>query len=397
MNLYLASPSWILLAVVFCLDACSASPVISQRVVSTALPASPMVSIADGILYRGDAGRRGISYEPAVRSLSGVKWQKSFDEDAYFPVFAGDTLYIGTASGKLLALDPDSGEARWVFAAETGPILAVALSDGLIYFGGGDKSFYAVEAQTGTLAWSFETDSSVWSSSPLIMDGRVYFGSEHGTVYCLDLPTHQVVWTFKAASGVLSQMAGDSQHLYVPTQNDLYALDAASGSEAWSASTPDKWNEPAVANGVVYAGNGNLQFMALDAETGKEHWVFTAPFSQWSEWSAPVVTGDAVYVGYSNNIMYSLKVETGEEQWHFQTEDWATTAPVLTDGVLYFGVGAHANQADAADDRSFYALDVKTGDKLWSFNANGLVYAPATIGKGMIYFKTLNNVLYAVH
>jgi outer membrane protein assembly factor BamB len=192
-------------------------------------------------------------------------------------------------------------------------------------------------------------------------------------------------------------MAGDSQHLYVPTQNDLYALDAASGSEAWSASTPDKWNEPAVADGVVYAGNGNLQFMALDAETGKEHWVFTAPFSQWSEWSAPVVTGDAVYVGYSNNIMYSLKVETGEEQWHFQTEDWATTAPVLTDGVLYFGVGAHANQADAADDRSFYALDVKTGDKLWSFNANGLVYAPATIGKGMIYFKTLNNVLYAVH
>lgn len=397
MKVYFRSFGWLLLVIAFCLGACSASPVISQRVISTRLPASPAVGITDGILYRGDAGRRGISYEPAVRSLSGVKWQKSFDEDAYFPVFAGNALYIGTASGKLLALDPDSGEERWVFAAASGPILAVALSDGLIYFGAGEKSFYAVEAQTGTLAWSFESDSSVWSSSPLIMDGRVYFGSERGTVYCLDLETHRVVWTFKVASGVLSQMAGDSERVYVPTQNDLYALDAVSGSEVWSASTPDKWNEPAAANGVVYAGNGNLQFMALDAETGKERWVFTAPFSQWSEWSAPVVTEDAVYVGYSNNTMYSLNIETGEEQWHFKTEDWATTAPVLSDDALYFGVGAHANQAEAADDRLFYALEARTGEKLWSFHAEGLVYASATLGKGMIYFKTLNNVLYALH
>src|SRR5690349_14160876 len=247
MKVYFTSGEWILLAVAFCLGACSASPVISRRVVSTALPAGPMVSSADGILYRGDAGRRGISYEPAVRNLSGVKWQKSFDEEAYVPVFAGDTLYIGTASGKLLALDPDSSRERWVYAAKSGPILAVA--DGLIYFGAGEKSFYAVEAQTGTLAWSFETYSSVWPYSPLIMDGRVYFGSERGTVYCLDLQTHQVIWKFRAASGVLSQMAGDSERVYVPTENYLYALDAASGSEVWSASTPDKWNEPAVANG----------------------------------------------------------------------------------------------------------------------------------------------------
>ena len=151
MKVYFKSFGWLLLVIAFCLGACSASPVISQRVVSTRLPASPAVGITDGILYRGDAGRRGISYEPAVRSLSGVKWQKSFDEDAYFPVFAGNALYIGTASGKLLALDPDSGEERWSFEAESGPILAVALSDGLIYFGAGEKSFYAVEAQTGLL------------------------------------------------------------------------------------------------------------------------------------------------------------------------------------------------------------------------------------------------------
>jgi outer membrane protein assembly factor BamB len=395
---HLTTRHLILFAAVFCLYACSTSPVISKRVVSTSIPPSPTASLEDAILYRGDPGRGGVYDEPAIRAFNGVAWQKSFDEDSYFPIYAGDTLYIGTSSGKLLALDPDSGEERWSFAAEAGgPILAVAASDGLIYFGAGENGFYAVEAQTGKLAWSLETEGSVWSSSPLIMGGRLYFGSDRGTVYCLDLQTHQVVWTFQASGGVLSQIAGDAEHVYVPTQNDLYALDATTGAEAWKAFTSDKWNEPAVANGTVYVGKGNLQFVALEAGTGKEQWVFTAPFSGWSEWSAPVVSEDTIYVGYSNNTLYSLNRATGKQNWQFKTEDWATTAPILTDGVLYFGVGAHANQANDAADRPFYALDANTGKELWNFKADGLIFAAATVGNGMVYFKTLPNTLYALH
>ena len=386
---------FLLLTFVLYLSACSASPVISERVVAT-VPPSPTAAIEVPVLYRADAGRTGIYDEPAIRTFNGVKWQKSFDEDSYFPIYAGGTLYIGTSSGKLLALDPDSGEERWSFAAEGGPLLAVAVSDGLVYFGAGENGFYAIEAGTGKLAWSFEADSSVWSSSPLIMNGWIYFGSDRGTVYCLDQKTHEVVWKFKAAGGVLSQIAGDDERVYVPTQNDLYALDATNGTEVWKAFTSDKWNEPAVGEGVVYAGHGNQSFVALNAETGKEQWVFAAPSNQWSEWSAPVVTEAAIYVGYSDKTMYALDTATGKERWQFKTEDWATTAPILTDGVLYFGVGAHANQADEKEDRPFYALDANSGEELWSFNADGLIYASATIGNGAIYFKTLNNQLYAL-
>jgi outer membrane protein assembly factor BamB len=180
-------------AAVVCLSGCSASPIISERVVATVPPPSPSAVVEEPILYRADAGRQGAYDEPALRTLQGVKWQKSFDEDSYFPVYADGTVYIGTSGGKLLALDPDSGEERWSFAAGGGPILAVAVSDGLIYFGAGDIGFYAVEAGTGKPAWSFETDGSVWSSSPLIMDGRIYFGSGRGTVYCLDTQTHKVI------------------------------------------------------------------------------------------------------------------------------------------------------------------------------------------------------------
>src|SRR5215216_3008994 len=147
---------FLLLAFVFYLSACSASPVISQRVVFTAIPPSPTAAIEAPMLYRADAGRQGVYDEPAIRKFNDVKWQRSFDEDSYFPIYAEGTLYIGTSSGKLLALDSDAGEERWSFAAEGGPLLAVAVSDGLVYFGAGDKGFYAVEAETGKPAWSFE-------------------------------------------------------------------------------------------------------------------------------------------------------------------------------------------------------------------------------------------------
>jgi eukaryotic-like serine/threonine-protein kinase len=358
---------------------------------------TPPVSPGAQLLYRADPGRRGVYDVNALRVLGGIQWERSFDEDAYFPVYAGDTLYIGTASGRLLALEPESGQQRWSFAANGGPILAVAAANGTICFGAGDRGFYVVDAVTGELDWSFEADGSVWSSSPLIMNDLVYFGSDRGTVYALDRQTHQVSWTFPASGGVLWQLAGDSERVYVPTRNFLYALDAQTGSEIWSAITQNKWNAPAIDDGTVYVGNGSRQFMALDAATDEERWVFTAPMTQWSEWSAPVIAADRVYVGFSDKTVYALDRETGEQQWQFQAQDWATSDPILVDGVLYFGVGAHAGLADSSEDRLFYALDAATGQELWSFEGNGLVYSAATVGNGTVYFKTLENTLYALH
>ena len=380
-----------------CLSACRQEGATQAVVNPTAATESAAVQMRNAILYRGDPGRSGVYDEPAPDAFTEVKWQRSFDEDAYFPMYANETLYIGTASGKLLALDPESGDERWSYSTGNGPILAVAVAGDLVYFGAGDHGFYAVDTQDGELAWSFETDGSVWSSSPLIIGDRAYFGSDTGMVYALDLTTHEAAWTFKAASGVLSQVASDLERVYVPTQNVLYALDLETGTEAWRATTEDKWNAPAAANRIVYAGKGSRQFVALDAENGSEQWTFTAPPDQWSEWSAPVVTEDMVYAGYSSNTMYAFQAATGEVQWQFETEDWATTDPVLADGILYFGVGAHANLAESTEDRLFYALEAATGEPAWTFRGNGLVYSAAALGNGVIYFKTLNNMLYAIH
>ena len=377
-------------------SACAPQPMQTQatEIPSATVDATPLSSVD---LYRGDAARTGVYPKPPIETLQGVKWQLTFEEDAYFPSFAAGLLFIGTSSGQLLALDPQTGTEMWAFQAQSGPILAVAADADNVYFGAGDDRFYAVNLMDSNRAWSFKTDGAIWSSSPLLMDTMVYFGSDHGQVYALDMKTHQVIWEATVESGVLWQLTGDEKHVYVETQRYLYALDRQTGTEAWKVATPDKWNPAAVMDGVVYAGNGDRQFVAIDAATGKQMWAFEPPLGQWSEWSAPVVTEDRVFVGASNKFMYALDRATGQEVWKFETADWATTDPILLEDVLYFGVGAHANLAEADAQRPFYALDASTGAVLWTFDGDGLVYAAATVGADAIYFKTLNNTLYALH
>ncbi len=84
---------FLLLMVTFCITACSTSPVIGERVVSTAPAPSPTAAIEAPVLYRADAGRQGVYDEPAMRAINGVKWQKSFDEDFVFPSLCrGDVI-----------------------------------------------------------------------------------------------------------------------------------------------------------------------------------------------------------------------------------------------------------------------------------------------------------------
>ena len=69
------------------------------------------------------------------------------------------------------------------------------------------------------VAWSFPAENAV-SSSPAVADGVVYVGSQDGNVY---------------------------------------ALDAATGAQAWSFPTgaPVTFSSPAVADGVVYVGSND--------------------------------------------------------------------------------------------------------------------------------------------
>ena len=68
-----------------------------------------------------------------------------------------------------------------------------AVSDAAIYVGSGNNKLYALDAFTGDLCWSYETEGAIYSS-PVFVGGVVYVGSSDNNIYAIGVP-------FKADAG----------------------------------------------------------------------------------------------------------------------------------------------------------------------------------------------------
>ena len=74
----------------------------------------------------------------------------------------------------------------------------------------------------------------------------------------------------------------------------------------------------------------------------------------------PVAPHGMLYIASSrNDSLMAVDTTTGEEQWRFYAGGPIRFAPVISDGMLFFG----------ADDGCFYCVDAKSGQQIWKFLA----------------------------
>ena len=134
------------------------------------------------------------------------------------------------------------------------------------------------------------------------------------------------------ADGVVYAGAADDFH--------LYAVDAHSGREIWKFGTGLIHQPPAVRDGVVHvAGIDNLY--ALDAQSGTLKWTIS---TERERLTAPVIVGETILVG-AGRFLLALDSADGREKWRFEAGD-KITAPALSEGTIYFW----------SEDGHFYAV-----------------------------------------
>jgi len=158
-----------------------------------------------------------------------------------------------------------------------GPILA-NVDDGMsgttaVAVGGGkDGTLYAVDRDTGLLAWSFEV------APPPDFAG---FGLFNGSL-AYDSETDQF---FAALFDIDTYPSGSHR---------LVAFNGVDGSIAWSDQIGSSWSSVTVAGDILYAGTqANSNFYAYDKVTGARLHTFVAP--------GGTVTGGAAVEG---NVLY---------------------------------------------------------------------------------------------
>ncbi|MFT6310940.1 MAG: outer membrane protein assembly factor BamB [Porticoccus sp.] len=118
------------------------------------------------------------------------------------PVVDGDTVYTGFASGKLVALDVNTGVLQW-------------------------------EARVAPATGQSEIDRVVDVDSPaFILNNTIYAVSYQGRVTAFDLRSGKPKW-FQAASSYNAFSEGFSNLYYSHSDGDVVAIDLKSGAERW--------------------------------------------------------------------------------------------------------------------------------------------------------------------
>ena len=169
---------------------------------SLAVPASA-ASSRDWPTYLSDNGRNGFNAGETVITRATVgglhpAWTVSSGSVSAEPVEAGGVVYYGSWDGFERAVDASTGKQLWsTFLGQTakstceppsvgiastatvGTIPVNGVATQVVFVGGGDHNFYALDAATGSVIWKRPlgtTSATFLWSSPLFHRGIIYEG-----------------------------------------------------------------------------------------------------------------------------------------------------------------------------------------------------------------------------
>lgn len=130
------------------------------------------------------------SWDGSVQSvrIKGVvpQWKSDVGDPITTPPFiGGGKVFVGTANGKVAALDSRSGSVLWTFDTQGGNMAAQPVfAEGLVFAGGGQGTLFVLDAASGTERFTFSAGAGI-NSSPAFSGGVLYLASADGNLYAI--------------------------------------------------------------------------------------------------------------------------------------------------------------------------------------------------------------------
>lgn len=278
------------------------------------------VTYADGTFETASVAIRVDVF--AWSSVAGVGYQKS---SAIVFSVDGQTLYTASQTDKkLFAIHAVTGEIRWsvaTAAATYGAGPAVG-ADGMIYFGTEDDegSFYAI-TPAGVTKWSKQLGGKVKASPAVTSEGVVYALTDGGRLYALNAATGNEKWSAVQSGNAGGVVVDRDGTVLIGTSTGIWAY-TAEGSLKWACDTAhavtERGGSLALNDGILYAtlkSKGGCA--AVDTSTGKTLW--TSPTTL-GDCYHPVVDADGtVYFCEKSGYLYAVD-KSGATKWSDQTD-----------------------------------------------------------------------------
>ena len=376
------------------------------------------------------------------------------------PTIVGGVAYVGSWDGYEYALNAATGAVIWkAFLGVTngesdcnpqtaGVSSAAAVLNGVVYVGGGDSNWYALDASTGNVLWDVYTGDNSASgghynwSSPLIVNGYAYIGVAslgdcplvQGQLIQVDLSTHQVVNTLNLVPDGSTGGGIWTSPAYDPSLNEIFAVtgtetsdsetyaQAVVGINATSMTVVDYWHLPeseAVADSDwttstgLYTATDGTPMLVTTNKNGFTYAFNRTDLAAGPVWQDQIALGnDCAACGYStvasaaigqglvfqaggvttiNGVGYGGSVQafnetTGAVVWQHPEAGPVIGAITYVNGMVIAGAGS-----------GLEVLDASTGERLYSYDTGlgNWIYAAPSVASGTIMTGNTAGMIYA--
>ena len=272
-----------------------------------------------------------------------LAWAVAFPDTSSLraaPVIVGSTIfYSATDSGRVFALDTNSGCAKWVYNADTRlrSSLAYGVIDGLatLVFGDGRGMIHSINAGTGEAIWVASGQASdnqaMITGTPVIHEDKIIVplsGSgvvtggnpnfeccdNHGAVTALNVRSGEKLWEYHT----------------MPTA-EYTGMVSSTGVKQRGPSGAPIWTTPTVdaQRGQVYVTTGENtshpttntsdSVIALNLETGEANWVFQALENDMWNFSCSAGGPNCIILENTNSVDFdfggpAILVDGGDRQ-----------------------------------------------------------------------------------
>jgi outer membrane protein assembly factor BamB len=263
----------------------------------------------------------------AVRADGSVAWEVSGEGAFGPPAIDGDTVYVGTTGGRLLAVALPNGRERWRHEADEDLSTRPAIAHGAVFVASQQDTVFAVDAATGARRWHHRRESDArftifGAAAAVAGPDAVYAAYSDGYAAALDPSTGAARWE--------RLVAPKGEHL------DLDAL--------------------ALAGGKLFAAAYSGAVLALDAATGEIRWKVDAPGV------AQLATADGLVVAVTTSSVHGISTTDGAIVWTAPLAGTPAAAPAVGGKWVLVPAGTGGLRwIEAASGRTLRVFDPGTG------------------------------------
>lgn len=271
--------------------------------------------------------------------------------------------------------------------AADGTVITVSLEAS----GSGNAIVHGLDSLSGAIKWQFPTGGKSGGMPAIGADGTVFVGAGD-QLYALDAESGTEKWRRTIDAPANNVTVGSDGLVVVSSRKDLNSPSLVRAFEGRSAALRWTWtsqHDPVnaatiAADGTVYIGTAGGGVIALDGPSGVVRWVAGGSIA-----AVPSIGLDgSLYVGAWDRRLYSFDAD-GRLRWTHPLWTGTSTPAVGADGTLYVGV----------DGVGLAALDPDSGEQRWLFQRDdiGGMTQPAVDGAGFVYaLDDSTGVVYAL-